>query len=201
MMMHQGRVLAEGLLSQVQAAVRDLLPLSEHPHVPPDPEDRSVEFHIAHSAQREVEVLHDRLLALLDQDEMLQPSDIMVMVPDMTEFVSHIQAVFGRFTRDHKRHLPYSVADTSPREQPLVKALERLLHLPDSRIALTDWLSLFEVEALRRRFTLSESDVESLRDALLEVQVDGVVREHARVLEDHRTDRRLAPPARDHAAA
>ena len=156
-------------LARLQSAILNLEPLPSTPAaVPPD---ESMVFVQAHSAQREVEVLHDRLLALLDADDSLQPSDVMVMVPDMTEFVSHIQAVFGRFDRKHARHLPYSVADTSPREQPMVKALERLLHLPDSRVAVTDWLSLFEVEALRRRFDLSESDVESLRDALEEAIV------------------------------
>ncbi|MEY4763096.1 MAG: hypothetical protein RLZZ200_2952 [Pseudomonadota bacterium] len=151
-------------LARLQAAILNLEPL---PSEPEDiPLDESIRFVQAHSAQREVEVLHDHLLALLDQDKDLKPSDIMVMVPDMTEFVSHIQAVFGRFDKDHARHLPYSVADTSPREQPLVQALERLLHLPESRVAITDWLSLFEVAAIRKRFGLQESDIESLRDAL-----------------------------------
>ena len=156
-------------LAQLQSAILNLEPL---PLQPEDvPTDESIVFMQAHSAQREVEVLHDHLLALLDADDSLQPSDIMVMVPDMTEFVSHIQAVFGRFNPQHPRHLPYSVADTSPREQPLVQALERLLRLPDSRVAMTDWLSLFEVEAVRKRFELSEADIESLRGALDEANV------------------------------
>jgi hypothetical protein len=44
-------------------------------------------------------------------------------------------------------------------------------------------------EALR-----AEAGEQALRHALLEVQVDGVVGEDARVLEDHRPDRRLAAP-------
>lgn len=151
-------------LARLQSAILNLEPLPVLPEAVAS--DDSIVFVQAHSAQREVEVLHDQLLALLDADASLKPSDIMVMVPDMTEFVSHIQAVFGRFNPQQARHLPYSVADTSPREQPLVQALERLLHLPDSRVAMTDWLSLFEVAAVRKRFDLSESDIESLRDAL-----------------------------------
>ena len=44
-------------------------------------------------------------------------------------------------------------------------------------------------EALR-----AEAGEQALRDPLLEVQVDGVLGEHARVLEDDRPDRRLAAP-------
>jgi exodeoxyribonuclease V gamma subunit len=53
------------LLQQVQAHIRDLVPLAEHPPNEVDPADRSIVFHIAHSAQREVEILHDQLLELL----------------------------------------------------------------------------------------------------------------------------------------
>ncbi|TGH79444.1 hypothetical protein E5S36_22915, partial [Escherichia coli] len=42
---------------------------------PLDPEDRSVTVHICHSPQREVEVLHDRLLAMLEEDPELTPRD------------------------------------------------------------------------------------------------------------------------------
>jgi exodeoxyribonuclease V gamma subunit len=57
------------LLQQVQARIRDLVPLGETPEGEAniDAADRSIVFHIAHSAQREVEILHDQLLALLAQ--------------------------------------------------------------------------------------------------------------------------------------
>ena len=50
------------LLLQVQHRIRDLVPLAEHPQSLVAPDDRSIQFHAAHSALREVEVLHDQLL-------------------------------------------------------------------------------------------------------------------------------------------
>jgi exodeoxyribonuclease V gamma subunit len=144
-----------------------ILNLEPPPEAPLDIDhDDSLRFVHTHSPQREVEVLHDQLLAWLDADPTLSPRDIMVMVPDMAGFVSHVRAVFGRYAPGHPCHLPYSVADTSPRALPLVQALERLLQLPESRITFADWLALFEVGAVRRRFDLSESDVAALRDWL-----------------------------------
>jgi len=177
-------------LRRLQSGILNLEPAPALPA--PIALDESLCFVTAHSAQREVEVLHDYLLGLLDADPALSPRDILVMVPDMTQFVSHIQAVFGRFAQGHPRHLPYSVADASARQQPLVQALERLLHLPGSRVAFADWLALFEVDAVRRRFALTQSDIDQLRSWLeeaglrwgldaqhrvhwgLETQVDGV---------------------------
>ena len=152
-------------LQQLQLDILDLEPLPATPQ--PEPaNDRAISLVTTHSAQREVEVLHDQVLAWLDADPDLQPRDVMVMVPDMAQFVPHIQAVFGRFAPGTARHIPFSVADTSSRDMPLVKALERLLGLPTSRISLADWLSLFEVAAVQKRFGLQAADVRVLQNWL-----------------------------------
>lgn len=149
------------MLEHLQSSLLNLAPLPDHlTDVPAD--DTSVRFVQTHSAQREVEVLHDRLLAWLDADPTLKPADIMVMVPDMANFAPHIHAVFGRFASHDPRHLPYTVADTTPRTEPLVQALDTLLQLPQLRVTRVEWQSLFEVAAVRERFGLEEHDVAQL---------------------------------------
>ena len=149
------------MLQHLQSSLLNLAPLPDHlTDVPAD--DTSVRFVQTHSAQREVEVLHDRLLAWLDAGPTLKPADIMVMVPDMANFAPHIHAVFGRFASNDARHLPYTVADTTPRTEPLVQALDTLLQLPQLRVTRVEWQSLFEVAAVRERFGLEVHDVAQL---------------------------------------
>ena len=154
-------------LQQLQSCILHL----ENPPAQPVASDTSIQFVSTHAARREVEVLHDQLWAWLDADEALEPSEIMVMVPDMEMFAPHIRAVFGRFVAGHPRHLPYALADTSVRQSPLVQALDQLLGLPQSRVSVVDWLALFEVDTVRQRFGLSESDVEQLQQWLSEAGV------------------------------
>jgi len=45
------------------------------------PDDRSLQIHSCHSPLREIEVLHDTLLALLEETSGLAPRDIVVMTP------------------------------------------------------------------------------------------------------------------------
>lgn len=151
-------------LNELQSAIFNLqaLPDAPAPRLP----DGSLVLVTAHSAQREVEVLHDRLLSWFDANPSLNPRDVMVMVPDMATFAPHVQAVFGRFSVGQARHIPYALADITPRQSPLVQALEQLLTLPVARVSLADWLALFEVAAVRQRFGLSESDVVQLQDWL-----------------------------------
>lgn len=151
-------------LALLQSAMLNLNPEPDAPQ--PLPDDGSLEFVSAHSAQRELEVLHDRLLAWFEDDPTLKPRDVMVMVPDMEAFAPHIQAVFGRFAPGQPGFIPYAVADTTARSTPLVQALEQLLRLPQARLTLFEWASLFEVAAVRKRFKVSEIDVQLLQDWL-----------------------------------
>lgn len=151
------------LLQQIQDDIRALRPLPEIRRLgrTVDPAgERSLCFHVAHSRQREVEILHDQLLAAFDADPGLRPRDVIVMVPDIDAYAPHIQAVFGLDEPHDRRFIPFSLADQGPRRiDPLLHALEHLLGLPQSRLAVSDVLDLLEVPALRARFGLAADDV------------------------------------------
>ncbi|WP_329740504.1 exodeoxyribonuclease V subunit gamma [Dyella sp. A6] len=162
---------SDSLLHQVQQAVLDLEPL------PLDParrqawrdNDASLRFHVAHNPQREIEILHDQLLAMFEAAERrgtpLAPRDVMVMVPDIQTYTPHIQAVFGRLPPDDPRYLPCSIADRPSRgTAPLLVALEHLLRLPESRFSVGEILDLLDAPALRRRFGLDDNDLPVLRN-------------------------------------
>ncbi len=157
------------LLQQVQARIRDLVPVAEHPADEADPADRSIVFHIAHSAQREVEILHDQLLELLahppevPEGAALTPRDVVVMVPDIAVFAPAIRAVFGQYPRSDPRFIPFDIADLKERgNNPLLMALEWLLRLPQHRCRLTEVRDLLDVPAVAQRFGLQCEDLPRL---------------------------------------
>ncbi|MBD8530104.1 MULTISPECIES: exodeoxyribonuclease V subunit gamma [unclassified Massilia] len=151
------------LLQQVQAAVRDMRPLDEHPHEPPAPGDRSIEFHVTHSTQREVEALHDQLLSWFEGDPSLRPRDIVVMVPDIDTFSPAIHAVFDQHKRSDPRHIPFEIGDTRDRSvNPLLVALEWLLRLPQQRCRQSEIRDLLDVPAVAARFGVHEDDLHTL---------------------------------------
>lgn len=155
------------MLGQLQADILDLRPRAESrkhwPAVDPD-HDASIRFHICHSPQREVEVLHDQLLAAMAKDRSLQARHILVMVPDVSVYAPSIKAVFGRFSSGDRRHLAYNIADASNRRNnALLAAVERLLHLPQSRLPASELFDLLEVPAIQKRFGFESSDTAKLR--------------------------------------
>lgn len=127
-----------------------------------DPLDSSITFHVCHSPQREVEVLHDRLLAMLEEDPTLTPRDIIVMVADIDSYSPFIQAVFGSAPAD--RYLPYAISDRRARQShPVLEAFISLLSLPDSRFVSEDVLALLDVPVLAARFDITEEGLRYLR--------------------------------------
>ena len=129
---------------------------------PLDPLDSSITFHVCHSPQSEVEVLHDRLLAMLEEDPTLTPRDIIVMVADIDSYSPFIQAVFGSAPAD--RYLPYAISDRRARQShPVLEAFISLLSLPDSRFVSEDVLALLDVPVLAARFDITEEGLRYLR--------------------------------------
>ena len=163
------------LLQQLQddifqlRSIEDCQALARHVDVAADD---SVRFLETHSRQREVEVLHDLLLAEFERSqqmaEPLAPRDILIMAPDINAYVPHIEAVFGRFVKygDHadERFIPFHIADQSARQQhPIVAAFESLLSITHSRFEATDLLSLLDIPALRNAYQITEGDVVTLK--------------------------------------
>lgn len=156
----------QSMLNELQDDILELRPLIEtREHWPAVDlqKDKSIRFHIAHSAQREVEILHDQLLARFSADPDLRPRDIIVMVPDIDSYAPHIRAVFGQMERHDPRFIPFTLTDQGQRgRDPLLIAVEHLLKLPDSRFPVSEILDLLDVAALRARFGVEERDLPTL---------------------------------------
>ncbi len=149
------------LLTQLQQRIRDLVPAHEAPR-PLAPDDRSVQFTIAHSAVRELEVLHDQLLQWFHETA-LAPREVVVMVPDIARMAPAIRAVFGQYPRGDARHIPFDIADLGAEAtSPLLHALQWLLQLPQQRARLSELVELLEVPAVAARIGLQAEDLPTL---------------------------------------
>ena len=142
-------------------------------------DDYSIQVHACHSPQREVEVLHDQLLALFARHPDLKPADVIVMTPDIDTYSPHIEAVFD-VIKDQRR-IPYTIADRQPgNENPLIDAVLALLDLPRSRFQVNRLLALLEYPAIRRRFALSSSDLHRIHYWVQQTGIRWGINQHSR---------------------
>jgi exodeoxyribonuclease V gamma subunit len=133
------------------------------PALPLAPHDDSIAVHACHSPMREVEVLHDQLLALLDASPDLQPQDVVVMTPAVETYAPFIEAVFGGERRGRPR-IPFHIADRRPRAtDEVADAFARLLEALRGRLTASTVLDLLAIDTIRNRFGMAAEELELVR--------------------------------------
>ena len=146
------------LLTAIQKDIEE----NREPDGPLLPADGSVSVQVCHSPMRETEVLYDCILKAFADFKDLKPGDVRVVVPDLETYAPYIDAVFGV-----QPNFPFEIAEKPGRGlHPEYRAFETLLKLPGSKYKTSEVMPLFTCEAFRRKFGLSESDVEILTELL-----------------------------------
>ncbi len=180
------------------------------------PTDRSVQVHACHGRARQVEVLRDAILHLLEEDPTLEPRDVIVMCPDIETFAPLIQATFGAgevsaADEDELEALPAAIrppdlrvrlADRSLRQtNPVLGVVARLLELAEQRLTASQVIDLVDREPVRRRFGLDDDGVARLAEWIAESGIRwGLDAEHRDAVQARRrrgrdVAQRPGPPA------
>ncbi|TDH24172.1 exodeoxyribonuclease V subunit gamma [Segetibacter sp. 3557_3] len=119
--------------------------------------DGSLRISSCYTIAREIEVLYNYLVHLVDKKkEALSPRDIVVMVTDIDAYAPYIKAVF--------RHSPYkfhfTIADESfTNGDTLVSALSSLLRISQGSFKAEEVLQLFDSGYIRRRFGITNLEL------------------------------------------
>ncbi|VVD79212.1 exodeoxyribonuclease V subunit gamma [Pandoraea terrigena] len=153
---------APTLLAALQNGI---LTLDDGRHGAPDgvSADGSVQVHVCHSLARQIEVLHDQLLACFDEIPDLRPDDVLVTVPDLGRAAPLIDAVFGTATP----RIPYLVTGLPPtRTNPVARAFASILALAQQRVAASSLVELARTEAIAQRYDLGGNVLDAIQDWL-----------------------------------
>lgn len=158
----------DSLLQHIQADILELTDSSSQTlndvtaRIKVEESDNSFTVHACHSVMREVEILHDNLLAMFEQDNSLTPKDIIVMVPNIDSYAPYVKAVFSR--ANNETYIPFCISDVSAQqENPVLVSFMQLLNLQQSRYNKDDILALLEVPAILSRFAITQEEFELLR--------------------------------------
>lgn len=134
-------------------------------------EDDSIQVHSCHSPLREIEVLHDQLTAIFERYSDIDPSDVLVMTPDIERYAPFIQAVFDVET-DSRKRIPYAIADRGFQGAfRLAEDFLNLLELRDARMTVTQVMGVLESKGIRDRFGLTEADLEPITGWITEARI------------------------------
>ncbi len=158
----------EGTLPRLQRDLCDLVDRFERPRgQPPRAGDHSLRIHRCHGALREVEVLKDQILDLLERQADLEPQDIAVLSTDPKTYGPLIQAVFAP-------ELFVSTADLSQADgDDLAQAVGQALEVAQGGLELDSVVDLLNLEVLQRHWRLQGGRVGDLAQLLQRAGIEG----------------------------
>jgi|GEM_PF-5831667 len=138
-----------------------------HPYTPLE-NDASLSFHASHGPLRQVEVLHDAILACIERDPTLEASDFVVLCPQLNTFAPLIEAVFQTTTPQ----LPYRIEDRAlAHANPVARALQLLLRIVDERPNASSLLELLSQNVVQQRFELDQDEIDRIQQWIYELDV------------------------------
>lgn len=123
-----------------------------------DKDDHSIQLHIAPNKFREVQILYDNILHVIGKQD---PSDVIVMAPNIEDYVPYICAVFG----GSESVLRYQLIDLKEDScNSAINGLLLLFELYNSRWDVNIIVKLFQHPQFQRQYNLSEGDVETIKE-------------------------------------
>jgi exodeoxyribonuclease V gamma subunit len=138
--------------------------------------DRSVQVHSCHGPARQIDVLREVLVGLLEDDRTLEPRDIVVMCPDIETYAPLILAGFGlgeTAGNSHPAHqLRVRLADRAlTQTNPLLGVADELLALAGTRATASQVLDLAQAAPIRARFHFTDDDLDTITDWVREANI------------------------------
>lgn len=126
-----------------------------------------IQIHSCHNPKREVEVLKDQLLVLLDSDHELKPDDILIMVPDISEYSDSIKSIFS--FNEGEPSIPVYAPKSFINEHSLV--IIELLELITGEFKVSSFVSFIELDIVCEKFDFSEDDLSLIRKSIREQHI------------------------------
>ena len=119
--------------------------------------DHSIQAHACSTRRREIEVLHDRITELLENEPDLQVEDIHILAPDIQQYATELRAVFG--SKDRKPNIPLQVPAIRGEEEKFVADFVGLAETCGGRLSVADVFDLFRSPILDESLRIPATDL------------------------------------------
>ncbi len=136
--------------------------------------DTSIEVHSCHNRLREVEVLQQNILQVLDDNPSWRQGDIAVIVPDVDSYAPYFHAVFGSASAKAKPQalLYYAVSEKNSLQQnSLSAALVKFMALIPSNFTHSEVLSFLSESCVHQYFGLQTEQMQTVEQLLVQCNV------------------------------
>lgn len=110
------------------------------------------QVHSCHNPKREVEVLYQQLLKMFDEDASFKANDVLLMVPDLDEYLPHLESVF----LDEKAPMKLPIQGAKQAYGQTEDVFLKLLTFFTEGEKVTQFLDVLSAGSIKESFKLSD---------------------------------------------
>ena len=136
-------------------------PDSNGPEIPFPPIvlDKTIRFFSSTGKFREVSLLKDQILQMLDNDKSLRLTDIAIMAPDIQEYADLLETTFSKGSDGY--NLPLNIIDLKyDGESSFFQGVEALLALAGGAFQRDEIFTLLSNPCLAQKFSITKTDLQ-----------------------------------------
>lgn len=167
---------ADTLLSQLQDDIHNNTRPATEEHITEELiEDKSIQISSNYSIAREVEVLYDYLLHTIDKSYTkgeIEPQDIVVMVPNIQDYIPYIKTVFG----NAPHRLPYSIGDEPIENAHAISNLVvSILNITEQEFSSENVLQLLDYNPILKHYGINDLAIirQAVQDCNIRFGIEG----------------------------
>ncbi len=181
------------ILGKLKQGIRDNSLKDEKvtPSIVIDNSDKSIRICKTTSQWREIEVLKDKILNLLDMDRGLKLTDIGVVAPDISDYSFYIEAIFKDQKVDDDgniysgvKELPYNIVGLKGGDDsPFIRGLLSILDLPGSDFNRKSIIDIISNPCVMEKFSITKNSRDLFINTIDKLNIKwGIDRDHRKRL-------------------
>lgn len=131
--------------------------------------DGTIQIHASHGPNRQVEVLRDALSKIFEDDQSLEPRDVLVLVPNLERFATYLKSAFQNDFSTKLSHpakqLRVQLATASLMQtNPILDMIDQLLAMSMGRGHVSELLDFLTLPTVSALFDFSADEIELIQE-------------------------------------
>ena len=124
--------------------------------------DDSITIHACHNPKREIEVIKNEILRSLENDDDLNPEDIVVVSGDINDYVEQIKEAFDP-DDNFNQFIPFHVDRIQLADKPYITALMQLLESFNKEMTANLIYQLLSQAPVLQKFSINKNDLPRIK--------------------------------------
>ncbi|NIH41268.1 MAG: hypothetical protein G8D27_01825 [Buchnera aphidicola (Periphyllus aceris)] len=132
--------------------------------------DNSISIHECQNRLREIEILHDNILNVLNKNKNLKPKNIIVKTKNIQKYIPYINSVFKSEIK--KNNIPYLIYEKIfDKNNPILYMFNKILSLQKNKFKSTKILNFLNFNFIAKKFSIKTKEIKTIKKWIIDTNI------------------------------